>query len=136
MSDAPESLIITLLKFGVPSILSFIGGSLLTPWGTWILETKRARRQAKQQLIADVKKKLFEMSEAGYSSQDFSRTDEYARIREFLPQKITTYLDMARTDRAIHVTVNLPNPTNRIRYSFFEDMYIQLASLEKEWGLI
>lgn len=124
-----KDLLVPILQYVVPAILVFLSGGFLVPWGNWIIEKKRAVRSARILLIKETKETVNALIELrGTQRQAFSRTDAYARIREYLTPSLRSSLDEMRFTDVVCVTVG--------RDQFLTKILTELAILEKRWGLL
>ncbi len=114
------------MQYIITSIIALISGaigSLLAPWINWKLEVRKQERNAKINLINDLRIYL-ENNEP--KNEQFLNSTDYIKIRPFLSLKFVNELE----DMGAH-TINI----NTIRSFYKEKFLTELEIIEEDWEI-
>lgn len=113
-------------------LLSGAIGSLIAPWVQWGVEARRDRMKARRDLLSQARKLLAEPP----SVAEFRRLPLYFQLKQFL--KPATIANVAgrfdeHGNEVLQIVVGGPHGG---LHPYAHEVLHDLASIEKEWGLV
>lgn len=111
---------------GVIGLLTGATGSLIAPWIKWGIEKNKMRREAKIQIIKELKTIT---SEKEFDRVKFINSPNYMTVRDKLSSATVKELERPLN----HINVSMGSPAIDFeKRKLFED----ICRLEKKWGLV
>jgi hypothetical protein len=126
MAAQPSSFdpIFNLLIPAPAGLISGVIASLIAPWIQWGIEKRRARRNRKIELIADIRGWLYPGS---FERKSYRKSPRYSAIRPFLSVGLRTAIDSDEE----HIQLDGKHVADQtLRTKLLEEV----SELEKKWG--
>jgi hypothetical protein len=113
-------------------LVSGVIGSLIAPWVQWGIESRRDRKVARKDLLAEVRTLLAEPP----SLADFRRLPIYSRILPLVSESTREVLTGKFDERGNETIVLVMGGAHGGINPFAHKVLTDLAAKEKEWGLV